>query len=419
MGLRKKMAVGAVALLSALGATLPVFAQEAGDEPTSRDQREQVREEAAAAAEKLDAAVAEDQALEDALEELEANVELKREKAQASGRALAAARREVAATQARIAEIEAEIAAVRSEANRSAVVAYIESSGVRLSDLFRTGSLNDLGSKEALGANLRRSHTDVVDDLRIKEEFLNIERDALTNAEEQLRGRKATQDQRLREVEKAKRSRETLRAKLAGRIADFRAEVDALAVEEGRLTEQIRSEDAAIIALAAAEAERREAEAAAARAAAQALADSSSNSSSSSSSSSESIASLPVSGGDGMVWPVQNPRVTSEYGPRWGRMHQGIDIAAPSGTDIFASDSGTVITARWFGGYGNAVMIDHGNGFVTLYGHMTHDNVSEGEWVEKGELIGWMGCTGSCTGPHTHFEIRVNGSAHDPRSYLP
>jgi len=409
----------AVLIVVALGVgSIPVLAQEAGDGLTTREQREQIQAEQVAAAEKLDAALAEDEALETALEQLDANVDLKREQAESAARALAAARREVAAAETRIEVIEVEIDAVRAEANRSAVVAYIESSGVRLSDLFSANNLNDLESKQALGANLRRSHTDAVDELRIKEEFLAIERDALVNAEQQLEGRKATQETRLRRVEQALSSREVLRAKLALRIEDFQTEVDALDAQESRLAELIRSEDAAIIALAEEEARRREAEAQAQREAAAAAAQAVVANDSGGSSSSETPL-VSVSSGSGMQWPVFGARVTSEYGPRWGRMHQGIDIAAPTGTEIYAADGGTVLTARWYGGYGNAVIIDHGNGFVTLYGHMTHDNVDEGQGVSKGDLIGWMGCTGSCTGPHTHFETRVNGTAHDPRAYLP
>jgi murein DD-endopeptidase MepM/ murein hydrolase activator NlpD len=110
--------------------------------------------------------------------------------------------------------------------------------------------------------------------------------------------------------------------------------------------------------------------------------------------------------------------VTSGFGPRWGRAHQGIDIAAPTGTTIVAAQSGTVVSAAPYGGYGNMVLIDHGGGFTTVYAHLSAFSVSAGQTVGAGQMVGQMGCTGSCTGPHLHFETRVNGVAQDPMLYL-
>lgn len=120
---------------------------------------------------------------------------------------------------------------------------------------------------------------------------------------------------------------------------------------------------------------------------------------------------------EGYIWPL-NGNITSYYGPRWGRMHSGIDIDGTTGQPIVASNSGTVILASAYSGYGNAVIIDHG-GVQTLYAHLSSFNVSEGQQVPQGEILGAVGCTGSCTGDHLHFEVRVNGSPVDPMSYLP
>jgi murein DD-endopeptidase MepM/ murein hydrolase activator NlpD len=117
------------------------------------------------------------------------------------------------------------------------------------------------------------------------------------------------------------------------------------------------------------------------------------------------------------IWPVSGP-VTSPFGWRWGRMHEGIDIGVGSGTPIQAAGSGTVIYAGWMGGYGNLVIIDHGNGLATAYGHQSAIAVSNGQSVLQGETIGYVGCTGHCFGPHLHFEVRVNSSPVDPLGYL-
>jgi murein DD-endopeptidase MepM/ murein hydrolase activator NlpD len=123
------------------------------------------------------------------------------------------------------------------------------------------------------------------------------------------------------------------------------------------------------------------------------------------------------SSGSGFVWPASGI-VTSGFGWRWGRMHEGLDIAAPSGSPISAATSGTVIYAGWMGGYGNLVVIDHGGGLATAYGHQSSIAVSSGSQVSQGQTIGYVGSTGHSTGPHLHFEVRVNGSAVDPMGYL-
>jgi murein DD-endopeptidase MepM/ murein hydrolase activator NlpD len=119
----------------------------------------------------------------------------------------------------------------------------------------------------------------------------------------------------------------------------------------------------------------------------------------------------------GFVWPVSGP-VTSPFGMRWGRMHEGIDIGVAYGTPIHAAAAGVVIVAGWVDGYGNLVVIDHGGGVATAYGHQERLAVSEGQSVAQGDVIGYVGCTGHCFGPHLHFEVRVNGNPVDPLGYL-
>lgn len=120
----------------------------------------------------------------------------------------------------------------------------------------------------------------------------------------------------------------------------------------------------------------------------------------------------------GFIWPL-NGAVTSYYGPRWGRMHTGIDIDGTSGQPIVASKDGRAIMVGAYSGYGNAVILDHGGNISTLYGHMSGFAINNGQAVSQGQVIGYVGCTGSCTGDHLHFEVRVNGSPTDPMGYLP
>lgn len=117
-------------------------------------------------------------------------------------------------------------------------------------------------------------------------------------------------------------------------------------------------------------------------------------------------------------WPVVD-QVTSEYGPRWGRMHEGIDIGGALGVPITAAESGRVDYAGWIGGYGNTIIVDHGGGMTTLYGHMHGFAVSAGQTVSIGQVLGYVGNSGFSEGPHLHFEVRIGGAPVNPRKYLP
>jgi murein DD-endopeptidase MepM/ murein hydrolase activator NlpD len=136
-------------------------------------------------------------------------------------------------------------------------------------------------------------------------------------------------------------------------------------------------------------------------------------------------AGLSSGGGSGRVqWPLQGP-LNSGFGYRQDpfgqgtRLHTGLDIGADTGTPIHAAASGTVNSAGWNGGYGNCVIIDHGDGLATLYGHQSRIAVSAGQMVNQGDVIGYVGSTGNSTGPHLHFEVRVNGEPENPLNYLP
>jgi len=130
-----------------------------------------------------------------------------------------------------------------------------------------------------------------------------------------------------------------------------------------------------------------------------------------------------VGSGTKLAWPTTG-RVTSPYGyrthPVFGdrRMHYGIDIGAPTGQAVIAAESGTVIHAASKGGYGMTVIIDHGNALATLYAHLSSISVASGSTVARGARVGAVGCTGYCTGPHLHFETRINGEPQDPMRFF-
>jgi murein DD-endopeptidase MepM/ murein hydrolase activator NlpD len=119
------------------------------------------------------------------------------------------------------------------------------------------------------------------------------------------------------------------------------------------------------------------------------------------------------------IWPA-NGTVTSRYGYRWGGSdwHPGIDIAAETGTPVVATADGVVIESGWNGGYGRQVVVDHGYGITTSYGHNSELLVSVGQRVKKGDAVAYMGSTGFSTGPHVHYEVKINGSTVNPASFL-
>ena len=118
------------------------------------------------------------------------------------------------------------------------------------------------------------------------------------------------------------------------------------------------------------------------------------------------------------IKPIRAGVLTSRYGTRWGRLHGGIDIADKTGTEIYASKAGEVVYAGWCGNYGNLVRIKHADGYETYYAHCSSILVSVGDQVAQNQLIARMGMTGNATGPHVHFEIRINGQVVNPYSYI-
>jgi murein DD-endopeptidase MepM/ murein hydrolase activator NlpD len=234
------------------------------------------------------------------------------------------------------------------------------------------------------------SDRDILDQLRATREDLGIEKEKAAAAREVAAQRRAAADQQLSAYKANLAEKARLEHALNARIAEVTGEVDALAREDAAIQAVLNSEAA---------------KAAAARRASR-----------------DGAGSADDSGGRisgvGMRWPVGGP-VTSEFGYRWGRLHAGLDIGAGTGTPIHAAKSGTVIFSGQQNGYGNVIIISHGGGLTTLYGHQSRLAARDGDEVSTGDVIGYVGSTGHSTGPHLHFETRVNGSPQNPRRFLP
>ncbi|MCA1691847.1 MAG: peptidoglycan DD-metalloendopeptidase family protein, partial [Actinobacteria bacterium] len=354
-------------------------------DPSAGERRSAAQTKKAEAAARLDTLKANDAELESAVNALDAGVAVQAASADAARQALRAAETSLGMAQARLASTEARMADLRARAAGAAVRAYVHPGGDTLLEIVRAKDLGEASRRQALLAHVVSADRDVIDQMRATRQDEQFERETLAAARDVAAGRRRAAAERLSELEKARSDQVRLKGALDARIAQVTSEVAALSREEANLSALIRA---------------RQQPAAASQPGAGAGGGDARSS------------------GSGLSWPASGS-LTSGFGYRWGALHAGVDIANGLGTPIRAAKGGTVILAGWNGGYGNAVIIDHGGGFSTLYGHMSRLLVGEGDRTSQGDRIGDMGSTGNSTGPHLHFETRVNGSPQDPIRYLP
>ncbi|MGH2735835.1 MAG: murein hydrolase activator EnvC family protein [Actinomycetota bacterium] len=283
---------------------------------------------------------------------------------------------EIRDAEARIADTQKEIDEVEGRAIEQAVELYKGGGTETIDALLDARSISELNDRiEMMGVAAQENHGALVQYSRLKQEIQELNRDLFAKREDL----DANLDVQTKAKEKLAHDKAVLAGKL-DRVTDKLAQDRDHAADLAAANQQIKSQIVEFQAKAA-------------------------------------VAVLGTSN-QGFIWPL-NGGVTSGYGPRWGSMHTGIDIDGYSGQPIVAAKEGVVITAGSMGGYGNAVVIDHGGGYSTLYAHMSALNTSGGASVGQGDVIGYVGCTGSCTGDHLHFEVRVNGNPVDPMPYLP
>lgn len=365
-------------LLAAVAA--PLGAQSLSE---AREQREEARRRQAALASKLDTLEASDNELEAAVAALNAHLATASAKADAARQAAEAAEAELAAARAHLEATRQRITTIRGQLRERAVQAYIHPRADFLSELLGSADIEEATRRQVFLENVASNENELLDELGAAKEDLQIEEAAASAAAQRAAERRAEADSRVADARRARDEQLRLKLALDARIAEFRAEADQLDAAEAQLAAVIAEQEAQMRA---------------------------SRGSSATPDGRISAA--------GLIWPTRGS-VTSEYGYRWGRMHEGIDIAAPTGTPIWAAADGVVIYSGVMNGYGLVILIDHGGGFTTVYAHQSRLAAGDGRRVSQGELIGYVGSTGHSTGPHLHFETRVNGSAQNPRNYLP
>ena len=367
----KVRALFAILVVALVGALMPPL-QAQGSDP--RAQRDAARARRAELAAQLDALKASEKELLDAAAALDDAVLAQAARVDAARQAVAVAQGELVDATNSIAETKSLITQLKELFVARAVEAYISPRSQELDDLIETTDLAEAARKSALLESIASSDEALLDELAAAREDYEVARDRAAAAKAKAEARKAETEAALAKLERDRANQRRIQQALSTRQKEVLAEIDRMAASESALT-RIIEERARV-----------------------------------------SSGQLPVGRG-GCMWPTRG-RVTSEYGRRWGRMHQGIDIAAPTGTAIYAARAGVVIFAGRMSGYGNTVVVDHGGGFTTLYAHQSRIGTSDGASVEQGTRIGSVGSTGHSTGPHLHFETRYGGAARNPRGCL-
>ena len=350
---------------------------------TIRAKREAARQKRAKLAAQLNHLRASDTQLSNAVKILDRQVAAQQAGADAARHAVQAALAAVAQSEAKIASTENEMTTLHTAVVSRAVSVYVRPKDNALAGVIGAKDLGDASRRSSLLAQVTNKDRDVLDRLRALREDLGDEQVKAAAARDLAAERREAVLARLSELQRARREKQRLSAALDARIREYQAEADAVAAQESGLTALIRSREQARASRNA----------------------------------DDPGADGRISGA-GLSWPLRGG-VTSGFGPRWGRLHAGIDIGAGTGTPIRAAKGGEVIFAGSMSGYGNCVIIDHGGGLTTLYAHQSRLGTNDGASVGQGEVIGYVGSTGHSTGPHLHFETRVSGSPQNPRRFLP
>ncbi len=387
----------ALAVLVSLALAQPARAESLAE---TRRKREAARQKRAQVAAQLNELQASDAELESAVGVLTGQVKAQEANAEAAGQAVRAAMAAVTEAEDRLAATRKRLGDLRVAVVGRAVSAYVRPQEEGLTEVIQAKDLGEASRRRTLLNQVNNSDRNVMDQLRAVSQDLSLQQAQLEKARKVAEERRRAEQAKLGELVRARQEQQRLASALQKRIGDYQFEADLVAQQEAGLSTLIRTKEQQVAAQVAAA----QAQAAAAQAARPGRA-----------------ADPGVDGrvsGSGVAWPLRGP-VTSPYGSRWGRMHAGIDISAGTGTPIRAAKAGTVIFAGTMGGYGNAVIIDHGGGFSTLYAHQSRLGTNDGASVGQGQVVGFVGSTGHSTGPHLHFETRVGGSPQDPMRYLP
>ncbi|MBW3642598.1 MAG: peptidoglycan DD-metalloendopeptidase family protein [Actinobacteria bacterium] len=348
-----------------------------------RAAREQARDRKAQLAKELDGLAASEEELLAAVAALDDQVDAQSVEVDAARQAVAAADGERAEAERAMAETGARIDGLKNAVVERAIASFIRPSGDSIQEVVQSSDIAEAARKQALLDQVTANDEDVIDELNAARQDFEVRRAEADAARAKANERRAQTEARLVELQDTLAEQARLAADVQTRQREVTSEIEEQSRSEAELSRIIQQ----------AEAQQQR------------------------SSGRGGTANL-TPGAGGCIWPTSG-RVTSGFGTRWGRLHAGVDIGAPTGTPIWATKDGTVIFSGVQSGYGNVVILSHGGGLTTLYGHQSRIAASNGQRVGQGDTIGYVGSTGRSTGPHLHFETRYGSSPRDPRGCLP
>lgn len=295
----------------------------------------------------------------------------------------------VAAAQGQLDELQAQADAVQAAFDARTVELFKHGYGSDIDAFLSAGDIQEAIDRRSLLDQVNESDRATIEQVQAARGAVLTQQEVLQGETDRLEVMKAEQEEVLAQVREIRESRAMAAANAEAKVAELAREEEDLEGEQQRIKELIAARQAPPPSIAPPAA----------------------------GGGGTASATVSAPSSSGYVWPACGA-VTSEYGRRWGRLHAGIDIDDNLTSAIVASRSGRVMFAGWSGGYGQLTLIDHGDGVVTAYAHQSQIMVGEGQSVSQGQRIGTIGTTGSSTGTHLHFEVRVSGSAQNPRRFL-
>ena len=344
-----------------------------------RAARDQARDRKAQLAKELNGLAASEDELLAAVAALDEQVDAQKVEVDGARQAVAAAEGERATAEAAMAETGTRIDGLTTAVVERAVASFIRPTGSSIGEVVRSVDIAEAARKRALLDQVTANDEDVIDELNAARQDFEVRRAEAESAKAKADERRVQTETRLAELRQTLAEQARLAADMQTRQREVTSEIEQQSRSEAELTRIIQQAERSTAGGGTADR---------------------------------------TPGAGGCIWPTSG-RVTSGFGTRWGRLHAGVDIGAPTGTPIWATKEGTVIFSGVQSGYGNVVILSHGGGLTTLYGHQSRIAASNGQRVGQGDTIGYVGNTGRSTGPHLHFETRYGGSPRNPRTCLP
>lgn len=415
--MRRKLIVSLL-MLSMAGSSLTAYGV---DIEKSKDKLNQAAEEKQELEEQLNKKTKQVDSMIEEIEEIDAQMKSASEELEKAQSQLKSIETEVVAVKKELEVAESKLREKQDMFNSRVSVMYKNSSAGYLEVVLSSTDIVDLFNRIGMIKDIVNYDAEMISEIKSQKETITEKGVELKSKQEQAQQATKVAETKRAELESISNSKIAYMNTLKNDEVAFRSSIARLESESEQILGSIRAEENRLSEEARkAEEAKRAAEAVSKPQNPGSSGNVSSNTSSNTGAGSSESVAVPSqpSSSSGMIRPSATGRVSSEFGPRWGTVHKGIDLAVPTGTPIVAVADGVVARSYYSSSYGEVVFISHGGGMVTVYAHNSRRMVSEGQSVSKGQVIAYSGNTGDSTGPHLHFEVVVNGAKVNPRNYI-